>query len=160
MIGRGVEKDPSIAAQYYEMAADQDHPQSQYNLAFAYEHGVGIQRDVETSMEWYEASAEQGIPIAQFRLGTAYLEGEEGIDVDPVGDDPATITSQPKRGHSIDQLAQWFGSSGPGYRRLAQGLDFRPVVSSRQRKSCSVENTFARDIVDAARVRAWIAAGR
>jgi len=45
-----------------------------------------------------------------------------------------------------DTLESWFGSSGPLYRLRALGIDDRPVVVERIRKSCGIEDTFANDI--------------
>tara|TARA_Y100001935_G_C17286850_1_gene500873 strand:+ start:28 stop:1098 length:1071 start_codon:yes stop_codon:yes gene_type:complete len=43
-------------------------------------------------------------------------------------------------------LTQWFGSSGPIYRLKAQGIDNRPLVLERERKSCGIEDTLPFDI--------------
>lgn len=48
--------------------------------------------------------------------------------------------------HSPEQLEAWFGSAGPRYLNLAQGIDQRPVRPSRRRKSISIEDTFHEDI--------------
>ena len=45
-------------------------------------------------------------------------------------------------------LVQAFGSAGRHYYRVAQAQDERPVQPSRQRRSLSVEETFARDLTD------------
>lgn len=44
------------------------------------------------------------------------------------------------------QLVGWFGSWGTRLSELARGVDRRPVVASRTRRSCSVEETFPRDL--------------
>ncbi|MGN0921049.1 MAG: DNA polymerase IV [Cellvibrio sp.] len=43
-------------------------------------------------------------------------------------------------------LTQKFGSMGPRLYDLCRGIDNRPVVSERRRKSLSVENTFSEDV--------------
>lgn len=43
-------------------------------------------------------------------------------------------------------LEEWFGSSGPSYRLRAQGIDNRPLVLNRIRKSCGIEDTLPQDI--------------
>ena len=43
-------------------------------------------------------------------------------------------------------LEEWFGSSGPSYRLRAQGIDNRPLVLNRIRKSCGIEDTLPHDI--------------
>jgi len=46
----------------------------------------------------------------------------------------------------LDKLVHHFGSFGDKLHRMAQGLDERPVVASRIRKSISVERTYAEDL--------------
>jgi DNA polymerase-4 len=66
--------------------------------------------------------------------------------------------------HTIGDLAAWpeadlvqrFGKHGADLARHARGIDERPVVTSRERKSISKEQTFARDVRDAARLRQTI----
>ena len=45
-----------------------------------------------------------------------------------------------------ETLEEWFGSSGPAYRLRAQGIDNRPLVLNRIRKSCGIEDTLPQDI--------------
>jgi DNA polymerase-4 len=57
--------------------------------------------------------------------------------------DPATLRE------AVGSLADWL-------RRLADGVDERPVTPNRETKSSGSENTYARDITDAAVVRAEV----
>ncbi len=50
------------------------------------------------------------------------------------------------RDHPVERLAEWFGSAGPMFHRLAFGDDDRPVVADAIRKSCGIEDTFAQDL--------------
>jgi DNA polymerase-4 len=47
---------------------------------------------------------------------------------------------------SIEQLKKWFGSSAGYYARVSRGIDERPVDSSWERKSLTVEETYHRDL--------------
>lgn len=47
---------------------------------------------------------------------------------------------------SSQQLSQWFGSRGPELYDLAHGIDTRPVDTSWERKSLTVEETYDRDL--------------
>lgn len=58
------------------------------------------------------------------------------------------------RARSVFELVAAFGSFGPRLHRLAHGEDDRPVRSTRQRKSLSVEETYTRDLPDVAACRA------
>ena len=48
----------------------------------------------------------------------------------------------------LELLVKHFGKYGPRLAQLAQGIDERPVQTSRIRKSISVENTYDQDICD------------
>lgn len=54
------------------------------------------------------------------------------------------------RSWSLADLTHRFGSFGARLHRLCRGMDERPVVSERPRKSLSVETTYASDLPDAA----------
>lgn len=49
-----------------------------------------------------------------------------------------------------------FGQQGEHFRKLAHGMDDRPVVPDREAKSISHETTFAMDISDSEALRAWL----
>ena len=53
----------------------------------------------------------------------------------------ADLAAQP-----VEKLLEWFGSRGESLARLARGIDHRPVDTSTDRKSLTVEETFHRDI--------------
>lgn len=54
------------------------------------------------------------------------------------------------RRQSLADLTRWFGRFGATLHQLCRGEDPRPVRTSRQRKSVSVERTYATDIPDLA----------
>ncbi|NJD07169.1 MAG: DNA polymerase IV [Methylococcaceae bacterium] len=55
-----------------------------------------------------------------------------------------------------DQLVRRFGKAGHGYYLMARGIDERPVVADRARKSLGAELTFASDSTDLARLLAQL----
>jgi DNA polymerase-4 len=57
------------------------------------------------------------------------------------------------RGASDDRLRAAVGSLADWLRQLAHGVDARPVLASRERKSSGSERTFAEDLTDVARMR-------
>ena len=63
-------------------------------------------------------------------------------------------TGRDLRVHSPDFLARHFGKAGPHYRDLAWGIDDRPVVSDRERRSYGSENTFEEDLREGAELDA------
>lgn len=56
----------------------------------------------------------------------------------------------------LQQLNQWFGSSGEHYWQLSHGIDERKVVPDREAKSISNETTFPEDISDKEILRSWL----
>ena len=52
------------------------------------------------------------------------------------------------KGFSREQLTQHFGKAGNFLYEICRGIDERPVVPYRERKSIAAENTFAQDIFD------------
>ena len=52
------------------------------------------------------------------------------------------------RAQALPFLIRHFGKAGPHYHAIARGLDDRPVVTDRPRKSLGAENTFSRDLTD------------
>jgi DNA polymerase-4 len=53
-------------------------------------------------------------------------------------------------------LREAVGNNVEWLRRLAAGIDDRPVVADRAAKSCGTENTFARDLTDIGEIRRQI----
>lgn len=56
------------------------------------------------------------------------------------------------RRRSLEELSRLFGKSGPYYFDIARGIDRRPVVPNRVRKSIGKETTLAEDCADTAQM--------
>ena len=52
------------AAAWFEQAAAKGFPDSQYNLALLYEHGLGIEQDLLRAYQWYAEAAKAGVKEA------------------------------------------------------------------------------------------------
>jgi uncharacterized protein len=91
LVGKGVERNRSKAAEYFRKAADQGHASAQYCIGQLYHSGEdssgGKERTIwdliETreknspkAVEWYRKAADQGHAHAQYELGLAYQSGE------------------------------------------------------------------------------------
>jgi DNA polymerase-4 len=63
-------------------------------------------------------------------------------------------TGRDLRDASEDMLVSRFGKSGSHYRLIAWGIDDRPVVPDRERKSYGCEDTFEEDVWDGVELRA------
>jgi uncharacterized protein len=66
--GRGVEKDPAQAAQWYRRAADKGNAQAQFNLGDLYEAGRGVDKDLNQALDWFRKAAKQGYGDAAQRV--------------------------------------------------------------------------------------------
>ncbi len=92
--GRGVAKDASAAAQWFERAAVQGVPVAQYRLATLYEKGLGVARDSALAMSWYAKAASAGNARAMHNLAVMNAEGAAGGKPD------------------YAEAAQWFRKAG------------------------------------------------
>ncbi|NOZ52223.1 MAG: hypothetical protein GXP08_03605 [Gammaproteobacteria bacterium] len=73
--GKGVNKDPKKAFEWYSKAAAQQHIIAQNNLGVLYEQGLGARKSISKAATWYRHSAEWGYSFAQYNLGVLYKEG-------------------------------------------------------------------------------------
>ena len=64
----GVEQDLSIAAKWFEKAAERGVVDSQYNIGYLYEFGFGVTKNPVTAHVWYGIAASQGDTEAEKRI--------------------------------------------------------------------------------------------
>jgi uncharacterized protein len=81
-VGRGVEQNSTLAAYWYEKAANAGDPRAQKQIGFFYQAGIGVPRDPERAVRWFERAAAGGLVDAKVNLGVAYLKGI-GVRKDP-----------------------------------------------------------------------------
>lgn len=55
---------------------------------------------------------------------------------------------QDLRSHSVENLQARFGKAANYYYQISRGIDERPVITKRERKSIGAETTFAEDLLD------------
>ena len=68
LTGAGIDKDINKARYWFEKAAEQGQPESQFNLGVMYENGAaGLTKDHNKAMELIEKGCEGGVehPICQ-----------------------------------------------------------------------------------------------
>ena len=73
--GRGLPKDQTAAARWFERAAQAGLAPAQYRLGSMYETGIGVSRDLSAAKSWYLKAAEAGNARAAHNLAV--------IDADP-----------------------------------------------------------------------------
>lgn len=67
--------------EYYRLAAERGHAESQYKLGQCFYFGYGVDKDFSEAIDWYRKAAEQGHIEAQYKLGRCYYCGY-GVDKD------------------------------------------------------------------------------
>ena len=91
--GRGLPKDQSAAARWFERAASLGLAPAQYRLGSMLEKGIGVAPDRAAAKRWYLAAAEAGNARAAHNLAV--------MDAEPAGDEPNYV-----------EAAKWFRKAG------------------------------------------------
>lgn len=73
--GLGVPQDMAVAAQWYQLAAEQNDSEAQVLLAYCYEVGAGVPRNPEAATTLMTRAARDGYAEAQFNLALYYSQG-------------------------------------------------------------------------------------
>ena len=81
--GDGVDQDHVQAANWWKIAAEQNHARSQHNLALMYENGQGVPQDLTEAAKWYRMAADQGYAASQNNLATLHESGT-GVPQDKI----------------------------------------------------------------------------
>jgi localization factor PodJL len=76
--GRGLARDPALAARLFERAAQAGYAPAQFRLGNLFEKGTGVGRDVALARYWYEQAAEGGNTRAMHNLAVILAEGIDG----------------------------------------------------------------------------------
>ncbi len=76
--GRGVTRDPLLAARWFEQAAAGGHGPSQYRLASLYREGKGLTKDSALAFQWFDRAAAQGHVLAMHNAAVLLAEGVHG----------------------------------------------------------------------------------
>lgn len=73
--GRGLPRDPLLAAVWYRRAADQNMPLAKLNLGLMYLRGAGVAENHPLAAQLIQEAAAQGNAKAQNNLGQMYWQG-------------------------------------------------------------------------------------
>ena len=76
--GKGMPRDPKLAARWFEQAAAQGHGPSQYRLASLYREGKGVPKDSTLAFQWFDRAAAQGHVLAMHNAAVLLAEGVHG----------------------------------------------------------------------------------
>ena len=72
MNGKGVEKDTSLAFEYFSKAAEQGQPYGLNGVGVCYRNGYGVKQDLQKAEKYFLQSAQANCPLAEFNLGILY----------------------------------------------------------------------------------------
>ncbi len=81
MNGKGVEKDTSLAFEYFNKAAAQGQPYGLNGVGVCYRNGYGVKQDLQKAENFFLQAAQVNCPLAEFNLGILYqgvVKAEEG----------------------------------------------------------------------------------
>jgi len=101
LTGDGNKKDPRKAAEYFEKAANSNHPNAQYQLAKLYQQGIGVQQNEIMYVKWLNKASDAGVQSARRDL-EAYELGKKL--------DRASNKSDPASDYSM--AMQYYNGSG------------------------------------------------
>jgi hypothetical protein len=74
--GNGIPPNPSLAAHYFKLAADQGHSRAQLHYGIFLSEGRGIPMNHSLAAHYFKLSADQGNPSAQFNYAHCFMEGK------------------------------------------------------------------------------------
>ncbi|KAA2242058.1 SEL1-like repeat protein [Salinarimonas soli] len=73
--GRGMARDPRLAARLFERAAAHGLVPAQFRIGNHYEKGIGVTKDAALAKAWYQRAAEKGNARAMHNLAVLIAEG-------------------------------------------------------------------------------------
>jgi TPR repeat protein len=77
--GRGVAKDYTQAAQWWQKAANQGHSRAQTHLALMLSQGLGLEKDANSAKRWLAEAEKQGHPPPRTWLEHVTAEGKQVV---------------------------------------------------------------------------------
>ena len=66
--GEGVEKNPTLALEWYLKGSERGDPRAMFNVAQAYEQGLGVISDHDIALKYYHLAAQEGSDAARAYL--------------------------------------------------------------------------------------------
>jgi len=73
--GFSLEKNAQIAARYFNMSANQNNADAQFNLAVLYMSGNGVEQSFTEALKYFALASQQGQTLAKYFLGILYKDG-------------------------------------------------------------------------------------
>lgn len=105
--GLGVDQNPAVAAQWFQLAAEQNDSEAQVLLAYCYELGSGVPKNDQQVMNLFTRAAQNGNAEAQFNLAMNYSQGLYGA---PKNDQEAFKWAQAAANQGYAQAERFLGA--------------------------------------------------
>ena len=77
--GLGVRQDEAVAAQWFQLAAEQNDSEAQVLLAYCYEIGSGVPKNPRFVVDLMTRAAQNGNAEAQFNMAMFFSQGQYGL---------------------------------------------------------------------------------
>ena len=77
--GRGVEKNPEKALEYFQKAAELGHIEAPGAIGYFYSAGLVVEKDDAKAAEWFQKGSEKGSALAKYNLGRFHLDKKGGL---------------------------------------------------------------------------------
>lgn len=113
-------KDPKLAAQYFNMSANQGNPDAQYKLGMLYMTGVGVEQNYFSAIRYFSQAAQQGQTLARYHLGT--------LNKDGLGT-PKNCNSAVRFFKYVVEKASWLSAMDQAYESYTKGNDYHTALS-------------------------------
>ena len=77
--GLGVEKNPALALEHFQKAAELGNIESPGAIGYFYSAGLVVEKDEVKAAEWFQKGSDKGSAVAKFNLGRFHLDGKGGL---------------------------------------------------------------------------------
>jgi TPR repeat protein len=77
--GRGVEKNPALALEHFQKAAELGNIEAPGAIGYFYSAGLVVDKDELKAAEWFQKGSDKGSAVAKFNLGRFHLDGKGGM---------------------------------------------------------------------------------
>jgi TPR repeat protein len=77
--GLGVEKNPALALEHFQKAAELGNIEAPGAIGYFYSAGLVVDKDEVKAAEWFQKGSDKGSAVAKFNLGRFHLDGKGGL---------------------------------------------------------------------------------
>ncbi len=127
--GEGVEKDYSLAKDWFEKASSYDNDSANFNLALMYQTKIGVEEDIEKAKDYFRRAVRKNHTQAAFRLALILLQDRQNLEGVKEGFDCMLKAAQ--NGHAMANI-QLTGMDKPLASNVELNKHFRAQTIEKQ----------------------------